>query len=106
MGTDPSPLQAMVADLAKVGVQAQLQGVDTATWITQYRGGPDARGQMWYGTTSWDQTFDAAITYRWWSSDFTVENGRRWVDDKFDQLYQKANATVDTTQRANAWHDA
>jgi peptide/nickel transport system substrate-binding protein len=103
---DNSTAQAIAADLEAVGVTSTLQSVANAPWVQEYYGPPSGRSPLWPGSASWDQTFDAGIVLRWWSSDFPAEAGRRWDDQQFDDLYQKARLETDPAMRAQLYQQA
>jgi ABC-type transport system substrate-binding protein len=103
---DNSTAQAIADNLAAVGVTTSFQSVANAPWVQQYYGPESGRTPLWPGSLSWDQTFDAGIALRWWSSDFAPDAGRRWDDQQFDDLYQKARLETDPTARAKLYQQA
>jgi ABC-type transport system substrate-binding protein len=98
--------EAVAADLARVGVNVVITARDTATWTNESVGPSTLRPGLWVQTLAWDTTFEPNAIYRWFSSDITYANGRRWDDPQFDRLYQQARVAVDDGRRAELYQQA
>ncbi len=92
--------------LRAVGVEAAITPKDNATWVQAYNQGPEARPGLTMQVFNFDQTFEVDPAWRWFSSDFTVQGGRRWVDETFDRQFQAAKATIDLNQRNRLYQQA
>lgn len=105
-GTTPKDLAELVqGQLRDVGITANVQIRELAIW-TQENNNDQKNAAIWMQVLNWDQTFEAQSVYRWFSSDFTWERGRRWDDPEFDRLYQQAKTTLDREQRARLYQQA
>jgi peptide/nickel transport system substrate-binding protein len=98
-----SEAEAVQASLAEIGVKVNLQPVEQAVFREQFYGPPASRQGLWAYTINWDQTFEADAVYRWWSSDTPADGGRRWTDQTFDDMYQKAKTTLDLNARGTGY---
>lgn len=98
--------EAIAADYARVGVRVELQPQELAVWRAAYNGPQDLRRGMFLAGINWDQTWEADVVYRWWSSDFTPANGRRWEDPEFDRIFQQAKSTLNDQQRSSLYQQA
>ncbi|MFN8534827.1 MAG: ABC transporter substrate-binding protein [Dehalococcoidia bacterium] len=107
LSTINKDLAQIVADQLKaVGVEVEIQMKETAIWLQDFYGPPERRPGLFIQVTNWDQTFEPDSVYRWYSSDTTVDGGRRWVDDTFDRQYQAAHAEMDRTKRGQLYQAA
>ncbi len=102
----PGVAEAIVADLAEVGIDVELLVTPRAEWLTQYFGPQSGRPSLWQGITNWEQTFEVDPVWRWWSSDFELDAGRRWQNEEFNDLYQKGKQTVDIEERDKIYQEA
>ncbi|GIW10568.1 MAG: hypothetical protein KatS3mg061_1625 [Dehalococcoidia bacterium] len=105
-GTTPKDLAELVqGQLRDVGIVANVQIRELALWTAE-NNNDQKNAAIWMQVLNWDQTFEAQGVYRWFSSDFTWERGRRWDDPEFDRLYQQAKTTLDREQRARLYQQA
>ncbi|GIW07051.1 MAG: ABC transporter substrate-binding protein [Dehalococcoidia bacterium] len=107
LSTINKDLAQIVADqLKQVGIEVEIQIKETAIWLQDYYGPPERRPGMFVQVINWDQTFEPDSVYRWYSSDTTVDGGRRWTDETFDRQYQAAHSELDRTRRGQLYQTA
>src|SRR5690348_11672354 len=88
--------QAISGYLSKVGITADLQGIDNATLGQQWFGG--GRAPMFPQPATYDPAMDGDLVYAWyWSKQ--PPPARRWVNPEFDQVFEASRAEKDTTKR-------
>jgi ABC-type transport system substrate-binding protein len=108
---------AIAANLRQVGVNAELQRIESAVWLDEYYARQDSgkREGLWMGVTNWEQTFEPDPVWRWWSADIPLGGdnprvgGRRWDGEpyeRFNALYQRAKATIDEQERGRLYQEA
>lgn len=98
--------EAVAADLARVGVHAQIVVEEPAVWVAQGFGPATQRPGLWVQQLAWDTTYGPQSTWRWYSSDVPLNGGRRWADPVFDRLYQEARGTIDPERRTALYQQA
>jgi peptide/nickel transport system substrate-binding protein len=104
--TSPQDVAAIVAaQLREIGITVDVRLKEIAVWAQENNTNPK-NATLWAQIINYDQNYEAQGVYRWFSSDFTVQQGRRWVDAEFDRYYQEAKRTIDPQRRAQLYGQA
>jgi peptide/nickel transport system substrate-binding protein len=98
--------EAVAAQLEQVGIKTDINVQELAVWLQAFYGGRDKRPGLWIELLNWDSTYEANAVWRFFSSDFSADNGSRWDEPTFDQMYQTAKSTLDPQQRAQLYQQA
>lgn len=98
--------EAVSADLRKVGIETDISLLESAVWSQNFNATPDKRRGLFAESFNFEKTFEPDSIWPFWTSDRTLQTGRRWNDQRFDDLYQRARTTVDERQRAQLYQQA
>jgi len=96
---------AISSDLGKINIKTTISQIEPAVYGADFVGPTSQRPGFFIEGAAWE-TYEADGVWRWWSSDRTPQTGRRWTDDTFNMLYQKANSTLDEQTRGRLYQDA
>jgi peptide/nickel transport system substrate-binding protein len=104
--TSPQDVAAIVAaQLKEIGINVEVRLKEIAVW-SQENSNNQKNATLWAQILNYDQNYEAQGVYRWFSSDFTIQQGRRWSDSEFDRFYQEAKRTIDPQRRAQLYGQA
>lgn len=92
----------IASQLKDVGINVNINIKETASWLPENNNNLKNVG-LWAQVINWDQTFEAQSVFRYYSTDFTIERGRRMVNDDIDKLYQQAKTTLDRDARGKIY---
>ena len=98
--------EAVAQALGDINVEFDIEILEVGVWVGEYYGPQENRDGLWFEVINWDQTFEPNSTWRWYSSDIGIDNGRRWENQEFDDFYQKAKSTFDKDERAAIYREA
>lgn len=97
----PDIAQVIAAQLAEVGVTAQISEMEFGAWLTKYRKDRNL-GDMAYFGLAWP-TLDADGLLSFWES----SNDQAYYENpEFDSLIQEARSTTDSSRRLELYADA
>ncbi|MBP5158680.1 MAG: ABC transporter substrate-binding protein [Lachnospiraceae bacterium] len=90
--------QVIVEELKKIGVDAQIELIEWATWLSDVYSGRDFEATV----IGLDAKLAPGDTLKYYPSD-SSKNFINFSDPEFDELYKKAVNEVDTDKKATAY---
>ncbi len=94
---DKEVFETLVAQLAEVGITAELELLEPAVWSEQVRAGTLGGGGLYHLSWNTIPSMDVAQTYPLWTSDHP--RGYWGMSEEFDDLCAQQQQTVDPEER-------
>jgi peptide/nickel transport system substrate-binding protein len=102
---DKEVVEALVGELAKVGLKGNLKWLDWGTTVSQASGGK-LEG-LWFGSWgNWMHDADNSLFTRYHSSSMYAKVWQGYKNERLDKVLEEARITLDVAKRAKLYTEA